>query len=153
MIVGFFAVWAKVIMLHRSNIVKQIFDFIMCVFLFRCFCFAKVVFFRWLGKICVGSCWFFWVSSVCQRVLVAWFSCSVWQFGTQKKAWTIPCPYLEVLRKPVSSNNESPTPMRGHSPFIRYDTYESIGTNQQWACTHPLNLCYTHWNFSGFKVC
>ena len=34
MIVGFFAVWAKVIMLHRSNMVKQIFDFIMCVFYF-----------------------------------------------------------------------------------------------------------------------
>ena len=34
MIVGFFAVWAKAIMLHRSNMVKQIFDFIMCVFYF-----------------------------------------------------------------------------------------------------------------------
>ena len=34
MIVGFFAVWAKVIMLHRSNMVKQIFDFIVGVFYF-----------------------------------------------------------------------------------------------------------------------
>ena len=31
---GFFAVWAKVIMLHRSNMVKQIFDFIVGVFYF-----------------------------------------------------------------------------------------------------------------------
>ena len=37
MIVGFLAVWAKVIMLHRSNKVKQIFDFIMCVFYFVVF--------------------------------------------------------------------------------------------------------------------
>ena len=34
MIVGFFAVWAKAIMLHRSNMVKQIFDFIVRVFYF-----------------------------------------------------------------------------------------------------------------------
>ena len=40
-------------------------------------CSAKVVFFRWVGKKCVGSSWFFWLPWGCQRVLVAWFSCSV----------------------------------------------------------------------------
>ena len=84
MIVGFFAVWAKVIMLHRSNMVKQIFDFIVGVFYF-------------VVLLCKGSVflvggqemrWFLLVLLTAMglpKVLVAWFSCSVWQFGTQKR--------------------------------------------------------------------
>jgi hypothetical protein len=84
MIVGFFAVWAKVIMLHRSNMVKQIFDFIVGVFYF-------------VVLLCKGSVfmlggqevrWFLLVllrlNAVSAGVL-AWFSCYVWQFGTQKR--------------------------------------------------------------------
>ena len=82
---GFFAVWAKVIMLHRSNMVKKIFDFIVGVFYF-------------VVLLCKGSVfslggqekrWFLLVllrlNAVSTGVL-AWFSKCVWQFGTQKKA-------------------------------------------------------------------
>ena len=84
MIVGFFAVWAKVIMLHRSNMVKQIFDFIVGVFYFVVLL-CKGSVFSLCGQ---ETDWFLLVllhlNAVSAGVL-AWFSCRLWQFGTQKR--------------------------------------------------------------------
>ena len=85
--------------------------------------------------------------------VLAWFSCRLWQFGTQKRHERFLVHTLRSWENPCIQTTNRPRLHVGIRTFIR-NTHTNIPPIGNDNSTHSCpNWRYTNWNFSGFKVC